>query len=290
MNRQLPYWIGVGAYDRQEYVKILNLIREHQLNTICLEANCPNRYRCFSSGTATFLILGKVCTRNCAYCNVSHGTPKGVDRSEPERIAQAVKKLGLRHAVITSVSRDDLKDGGASQFFETASAIRKKSPKCRIELLIPDFQGSTSALKRVLSSNPEVLNHNIEAVKELFPKLRPQGSYNRSIKLLKKAKTLNSKLITKSGLMLGFGESLPQVFETLHDLKDAGCDILTIGQYLQPSPNKIPVQKFYKPSEFELIKREALKLGFKSVVSGPLVRSSYLAEQSFLEVASGSAE
>jgi len=271
----LPTWIKVKPYDKEAYVKTKNLVEKNKINTVCIEANCPNRYECFSKGTATFMILGDVCTRNCLYCNVKKGRPKPVDKNEAKRIAMAVKKLDLRYVVITCVTRDDLSDGGAEQFVETIKEIRKVNPNSKIELLISDLNGNWKALKKIIDAKPDVINHNIEVVKEHFPKLRPKGSYFLSLLLLKKTKEINPKIKTKSGFMVGFGENEKQIIQTLKDLRKTKCDIVTIGQYLQPSTSHFKVKKYYTPNEFKKIEKTAKAMGFGKVMAGPLVRSSY---------------
>lgn len=247
------------------------------LHTICEEARCPNIWECWNNRTATFLILGEICTRRCHYCAVETGKPLPVDQGEPVRVAQAVQAMGLRHAVITSVNRDELEDGGASVFAETIRQIRRLNPSCAIEVLIPDFEGDQDALCTVAREQPEILNHNIETVPRLFPAIRPQGKYRRSIELLDRAKRLGMK--TKSGLIVGMGETEDEIRQVMRDLRSVGCDILTIGQYLQPTKQHLPVVRFYHPDEFALLKEEGLTLGFRHVESGPLVRSSYHAER-----------
>jgi len=271
----LPSWIKVKSYDKEAYIKTKNIIERYNLHTICIEADCPNRYECFSKGTATFMILGDVCTRNCLYCNVKKGKPKGVDKSETKRIAMAVKKLDLRYVVITCVTRDDLPDGGAEQFVDTINEIRKAKPNSKIELLISDLNGNWEALKKIVDAKPDVINHNIEVVRELFKKLRPKGSYDLSLSLLKKIKEINPEIKTKSGFMVGFGESKKQIVQTLKDLRKANCNIVTIGQYLQPSTSHFEVKKYYAPNEFKKIEKAAKAMGFEKVMAGPLVRSSY---------------
>ncbi len=277
MIKDIPSWIETEPYDKKEYLKTKNLIDDNNLVTVCVEANCPNRYECFSKGTATFMILGDTCTRNCLYCSINKGAPKEVDDNEPKRIAETVKKLGLSYAVITCVTRDDLEDGGAEQFVKTVDEIRKTSPNCRVELLISDLKGNWEALKKIIDSRPDVLNHNIEVVKGLFHTLRPDGSYDCSLQLLKKAKEFNPGIKTKSGFMLGFGESEEQIMQTIKDLKDSGCDIITIGQYLQPGRKHFKVKKYYTPEEFRNIEENARQTGINKVIAGPLVRSSYRA-------------
>jgi lipoic acid synthetase len=247
------------------------------LHTICEEARCPNVWECWNNRTATFLILGDICTRRCHYCSVTTGRPLELDREEPLRVAQAVQALGLRHAVITSVNRDELEDGGAETFAETIRQIRRLIPSCAVEVLIPDFEGNEDALAVVVKEQPEILNHNIETVRRLFPTIRPQGKYARSLELLDRAKRMGAR--TKSGLIAGMGETLDEAREVMRDLRSVGCDIVTIGQYLQPTKQHLPVDRFYHPDEFAALKAEGLAMGFSHVESGPLVRSSYHAEQ-----------
>jgi len=247
------------------------------LHTICEEARCPNVWECWNNRTATFLILGDICTRRCHYCAVTTGRPGELDREEPIRVAQAVQALGLRHAVITSVNRDELEDGGAAMFVETIRQIRRLTPSCAVEVLIPDFEGNEAALAAVVAERPDILNHNIETVRRLFPTVRPQGKYDRSITLLDRARRMGAR--TKSGLIVGMGETTDEVCEVMRDLRAVGCDIITIGQYLQPTKQHLPVARFYHPDEFAAFKAEGLSLGFSHVESGPLVRSSYHAEQ-----------
>lgn len=276
-RKRLPDWFKVKLRQGPDYREIRRIIDERGLHTICEEARCPNMWECWNNRTATFLILGDVCTRRCHYCSVETGKPQNLDLDEPQRVAEAVEALNLRHAVITSVNRDELEDGGAWVFAKTIRLIREKLPACGIEVLIPDFQGNESALKTVLNEKPDILNHNIETVPRLFPAIRPQGKYNRSIQLLKQAKQLGA--VTKSGLIAGLGESTEEIHEVMHDLRKVDCDILTIGQYLQPTRAHMPVARFYTPEEFDMLKNEGQALGFKHVESGPLVRSSYHAEQ-----------
>ena len=274
---RLPEWFKVKLRQGPDYRDIRSIIDKRGLHTICEEARCPNMWECWNNRTATFLILGDICTRRCHYCSVETGKPTGLDLEEPHRVAEAVEAMDLRHAVITSVNRDELPDGGASIFAETIQNIRKKIPSCGIEVLIPDFQGNEDALTTVLAENPDILNHNIETVPRLFPSVRPQGKYQRSIDLLKRAKEMGST--TKSGLIAGLGETAEEIYEVLQDLRAVDCDIVTIGQYLQPTKDHMPVARFYTPKEFDEFKQEAQTLGFKHVESGPLVRSSYHAEQ-----------
>ena len=274
---RLPAWFKVTFREGPDYREIRRLTKELNLHTICEEARCPNVWECWNSRTATFLILGDVCTRRCHYCAVTTGRPLPLDEAEPSRVAEAVKALGLRHAVITSVNRDELPDGGARLFAETIRAIRRELPTCTIEVLIPDFLGDESALETVLAAKPDILNHNIETVPRLFTAVRPQGLYDRSIALLQAAS--NRGAVTKSGLMVGLGETLDEVHAVMQDLHAAGCAIVSVGQYLQPTKAHWPVMRFYQPEEFRQIKEEGLALGFRHVESGPLVRSSYHAEQ-----------
>ncbi|HMS83158.1 MAG TPA: lipoyl synthase [Nitrospira sp.] len=274
---RLPAWFKVRAKTGPDYLEIKQTMERLGLHTICEEARCPNRWECWNARTATFLILGDTCTRRCHYCSVETGRPHSVDQDEPSRVAEAVKALDLRHVVITSVNRDELDDGGASIFAETIRLTRRLNPTCTIEVLIPDFEGDEEALAVVCEEKPEILNHNIETVRRLFPSIRPQGKYQRSIDLLAKAKQHGMK--TKSGLILGMGETLDEAREVMRDLRTVDCNIITIGQYLQPTRDHLPVEKFYDPSEFALLEEEGLAMGFAHVESGPLVRSSYHAEQ-----------
>lgn len=274
---RLPSWFKVNAKTGPDYLEIKDTLERLGLHTICEEARCPNRWECWNARTATFLILGDICTRRCHYCSVETGRPLPVDEKEPSRVAEAVRALGLRHAVITSVNRDELPDGGASVFAETIRQTRQVNPSCTIEVLIPDFEGNEAALAMVCAENPDILNHNIETVRRLFPSIRPQGKYQRSIDLLARAKQHGMK--TKSGLILGMGETLEEVRDVMRDLRAVDCQIITIGQYLQPTRDHLPVAKFYEPSEFALLEEAGLAMGFTHVESGPLVRSSYHAEQ-----------
>lgn len=274
---RLPSWFKVEARTGQDYLDIKQTMDRLKLHTICEEARCPNRWECWNARTATFLILGDICTRRCHYCSVETGRPGPVDREEPRRVAEAVRALGLRHAVITSVNRDELADGGAAIFAETIRQVRQFSPACSVEVLIPDFEGRETALKTVCDVRPDILNHNIETVRRLFPAIRPQGKYQRSIQLLEKAKQLG--MTTKSGMILGMGETLNEAREVMQDLRAVDCDILTIGQYLQPTTEHLAVVRFYDPDEFASLKAEGLALGFHHVEAGPLVRSSYHAAQ-----------
>lgn len=276
-HRRLPPWFKVSMRQGPDYQDIRRIMDELQLHTICEEARCPNVWECWNNRTATFLILGDVCTRRCHYCAVTTGRPHGLDREEPLRVARAVQALGLRHAVITSVNRDELEDGGASIFAETIRQIRRLIPSCAVEVLIPDFEGNEAALKTVVDERPDILNHNIETVRRLFPSIRPQGKYDRSITLLDRARRMGAR--TKSGLIVGMGETLDEVREVMRDLRAVDCRIMTIGQYLQPTKRHLPVARFYHPEEFAALKAEGVAMGFSHVESGPLVRSSYHAAQ-----------
>ena len=281
---RLPAWFKVNVREGRDYQDIRRLTGSLKLHTICEEARCPNIWECWNNRTATFLILGDICTRRCHYCSVTTGRPLPLDTAEPARVAEAVKVLGLRHAVITSVNRDEIPDGGAGIFAETIMAIRRSLPSCTIEVLIPDFMGDESALETVLAAKPDILNHNIETVSRLFPSVRPQGKYLRSIRLLEAAS--HKGAVTKSGMMVGLGETIDEVRGVMQDLRAAGCSILSLGQYLQPTTAHWPVLRFYEPSEFQRFKEDGLALGFRHVESGPLVRSSYHAEQQASSVSS----
>ncbi len=274
-----PDWLRVRAPGLPNYLRLKTLMRDLNLHTVCEEASCPNIGECWHHGTATMMILGDVCTRACGYCNVTHGRPHELDRSEPSRVATAVSALGLRYVVVTSVDRDDLPDGGAAMFAETVNQIRRVAPGCRVEVLIPDFKGLESALRAVLDAKPDVLNHNIETAARLYRVARPGGRYRWALELLNRARRLAPGIPTKSGLMVGLGETFDEVVSTIHDLRATGCAILTIGQYLRPTPANLPVTRYYHPDEFAQLKEIALRLGFGHVESGPLVRSSYHAHE-----------
>jgi lipoic acid synthetase len=280
--RRHPDWLKVRIGSGENYSKVKTLLRSTKLHTICEEAKCPNIAECFGSGTAVFLLLGDTCTRHCRYCNVSHGPTSPLNDTEPEDVAESVRTLGLKYVVVTSVTRDDLLDGGASVFSKTVRAIRQVNCDCHIEVLIPDFNGDETALQTVIDATPDVINHNIEVVEELFPHMRPQGNYQRSLQVLKIIKTKAKDIPSKSGLMIGLGESTEQILTTLRDLRDAQVDFLTIGQYLQPTSTHAPVKKYYTPDEFLQLKNAAVQLGFTHVESGPLVRSSYHAQNALL--------
>ena len=274
-----PEWLKVRAPGSPAYLRLKGLMRERGLHTVCEEAHCPNIGECWNHGTATFMILGDVCTRACAYCAVAHGRPADVDLAEPVRVADAIGAMALRHAVITSVDRDDLPDGGASVFAETIRRTKTRLPDCRIEVLIPDFQGSETALCTVLDAGPDVLNHNIETVPRLYRMARSGGRYPRSLQLLDRSRRYRPGIPTKTGIMVGLGEDVDEVASVLDDLRGVGVSILTIGQYLRPTPKHAPMTRYYHPDEFAGLKRMALAKGFGHVESGPLVRSSYHAHE-----------
>lgn len=274
-----PPWIRAKAPAGENYSQVRALVDRMQLHTVCQSAHCPNIGECWHAKTATFMILGNTCTRNCRFCAVDSGCPEPVDQNEPERVAEAVKILELRHAVITSVTRDDVPDGGASIFAETIRAIRRLHPSCSIEVLIPDFAGAEESLRTVVEARPDILNHNIETVARMYQHIRPQAVYSQSLELLRRAKEMDSDILTKSGIMVGVGETVSEVVETMKDLRSIGCNILTIGQYLRPSVNHVPIDRYYTPDEFEYLKKTGLELGFRHVESAPLVRSSYHAAE-----------
>lgn len=272
-----PKWLKVKLPTGKSYKNVRDLVTEHKLHTICESGNCPNMGECWGAGTATFMILGNVCTRSCGFCAVSTGRPEKVDVFEPGRVASSVKLMKVKHAVITSVDRDDLSDGGADTWVSTVKAIRRQSPETTLETLIPDFAGIWENLNKIIDVSPEIVSHNIETVRRLTKTIRVQAKYNRSLELLLRLKQGGMK--TKSGLMLGLGETQEEVFETLEDLRSVKVDIVTLGQYLQPTPKHAPVEEFINPDQFEKYKEFGLKLGFRFVESGPLVRSSYHAEK-----------
>ncbi len=271
-----PDWLKVRLPQGDGYSRIRALVEEHRLHTVCESARCPNLGECWSAGTATFMILGDICTRSCGFCAVHTGRPQGLDLDEPERLARAIRTLGVRHAVITSVNRDELADGGASIFAASVEAVRRTVPGCRVEVLIPDFLGNWEALDTVLTAAPDILNHNTETVPRLYARVRPKAKYERSLELLRRAKDRGA--LTKSGLMVGIGETDAEVMTVMGDLRRVECDILTIGQYLQPTKQHLPVERFVHPEQFARFRQEALRMGFRHCESGPLVRSSYHAE------------
>ncbi len=278
---RLPPWFKIRLTTSERLWEVRSLVRRNNLHTVCTSAACPNQTECWNAGTATFLILGNTCTRSCRFCNVPKGTPQSVEADEPYRVASAVESLSLTYAVITSVTRDDLPDGGSGLFAETIRAIRRRVPMCRVEVLIPDFQGSESSLNTVLQAKPDVLNHNIETVPSLYKRVRPKADYGRSIELLSRAHALGA--VTKSGMMLGLGESKEEILSVLEDLRIAGCSLLTLGQYLQPGKNSLPVEQYYHPDEFLELRDKAMSLGFSHVTAGPLVRSSYHAGEHLIK-------
>ena len=279
VERRLPEWFKVKAPGSTNFIELRSQIQGANLNTVCEEAACPNIGDCWDRGTATFMILGDICTRSCSYCNVKTGRPITLDRTEPFRVAVTVKRMNLKYAVITSVDRDDLEDYGSSFFAETIKQIRHLSPSCNVEVLIPDFEGSRKSLVKVLNAQPQVLNHNIETVRRVFKKVRPRGNYDVSLDLLRNVKKINGNMPTKSGMMVGLGETKDEILITMKDLRNVGCDLLTIGQYLRPSKKHHPLIRFYHPDEFAQLKKLGLEMGFKHVASGPLVRSSYHADE-----------
>ena len=274
-----PEWLKVRAPGSPGYLRLKGLMRGQGLHTVCEEAHCPNIGDCWHHGTATFMILGDVCTRACGFCAVQHGRPAGLDLDEPARVAEAVRSMALRYVVITSVDRDDLEDGGAPIFAETIRLIRAARPECRVEVLIPDFRGSEPSLRTVLDAGPDVLNHNTETVPRLYRYARPGGRYPRTLELLGRARAWAPHIATKSGIMVGLGEAWHEVVETLADLRAAGVGIVTIGQYLSPSAAHLPVARYYHPDEFEMLRATAMNMGFGHVECGPLVRSSYHAHE-----------
>ena len=281
MPRYHPPWLKVRLPTGAKFHQVNALLREHNLHTVCQSALCPNKGECFSRGVATFMILGDVCTRGCRFCHVSKGSPAPVDEGEAYRVAQAVSKLGLRHAVVTSVTRDDLPDGGAALFAATITAIRALNPNCRVEVLVPDFNGSLEALKLVLRAKPDILNHNLETVERLYSRVRPGADYERSLNLLHQSKQIAPNIVTKSGMMMGLGEEREEIIKTLAELREVDCDMVTIGQYLQPAKHLLPVSRYYTPQEFAELRQTAHNMGFRYVASAPLVRSSYQADLQF---------
>ena len=277
--RRLPDWLKVKAPGSAGYIELRQLVKSEGLNTVCEEAHCPNIGECWDRGTATFMVLGDICTRACSYCAVNTGMPTTLDLQEPVRLAETVERLGLRYAVITSVDRDDLPDGGAFIFAQCIRQIRRRLPSCKVEVLIPDFQGDLDALAKVMDAKPDTLNHNIETVRRVFSRVRPKGGYDMSLELLANAKRLDRNAVTKSGMMVGLGESWDEIVETMRDLRSVDCDLLTIGQYLRPSDKHAPLARWYTPAEFDELRQEGEALGFRHVASGPLVRSSYHADE-----------
>jgi len=273
-----PPWIRVRLPRGKRYVRLKALKHRKSLHTVCEEARCPNIAECWESGHATFLILGDFCSRNCGFCAVNTGRPEAVDWGEPLRVAEAAARMGLRHVVVTSVTRDDLPDGGAALFAETIRQIRYQRTGCTVEVLVPDFRGDLQALRLVVEARPDVLGHNVETVPRLYPQARPQAIYQRSLEVIRSAKEMDQDLLTKSGLMVGLGETMDEVLKVMNHLREIDCDILTIGQYLRPSKTHLPVVRYYTPEEFDKLKEAGYRAGFRWVESGPLVRSSYRSE------------
>ena len=278
-KKSLPEWLKVKIPGGENYLRIQKMLRSSNLHTVCEEARCPNIGGCWDRGTATFMILGDICTRACRYCAVTSGKPLSLDPLEAYKLSKVVEKMNLKYVVITSVNRDDLENGGAEVFAECVHHIRKRLSECKIEVLIPDFEGKKSALEIVVGVSPDTVNHNIETVRSIFPQVRPKGDYDQSLKLLETVKSLDSASVTKSGIMVGLGEQIDEIKQTMKDLVSVGCDLLTIGQYLQPSSKHIERVKWYTPSEFNELADIGRGIGFKHVVSGPLVRSSYHADE-----------
>ena len=278
-ERRLPAWLKVRAPGGPNYLDLRKRFRDSALHTVCEEAHCPNIGDCWERRTATFMILGDICTRACSYCAVTTGTPLTLDLEEPVRLAETVERMGLRYAVITSVNRDELPDGGAFIFAQCIRQIRRRLPTCKVEVLIPDFQGDRNALATVVNAAPDTLNHNIETVRRVFPRVRAKGDYDQSLELLSRAREQAPHGVTKSGMMVGLGETWNEIIETMRDLRSVSCDLLTIGQYLRPSEKHVPLSRWYTPDEFDELRLEGEALGFKHVASGPLVRSSYHADE-----------
>jgi lipoic acid synthetase len=282
-----PEWLKISLKTTENFKKVGSLVSDHSLHTVCQEARCPNIYECWNQRTATFMILGDVCTRHCGFCSVKKGSPGPVDPEEPENVARAAEKMGVQFAVVTSVDRDDLPDEGAAHFADTIKAIRARLPHCKVEVLIPDFNGRRDLLEIVLEANPEVLAHNLETVKALYRRVRPVAVYDQSLRVIRDTVDYHEKhgldIRTKCGIMVGLGETTGQVLETLKDIAATGCDIVTVGQYLSPKSNSLPVEKFYTPEEFEMLREKALEFGIKHAESAPLVRSSYHAHRAHAE-------
>lgn len=277
--KRRPEWIKVRAPGGEKYDFLKDLMRSKQLHTVCEEAHCPNIGECWGAGTATFLILGDICTRSCGFCDIKTGRPLALDWAEPIRVAEAVKAMNLQHVVITSVNRDEREDGGAPIFAQCIRRVREVQPGCSIEVLIPDFKGGRANLQTVMAARPEILNHNVETVARLFKKVQPQDKYEWAMATLRNAKEIDAEVLTKSGIMLGLGETWDEIWAVMQDVVDCGVDILTIGQYLQPSRKHLPIERYYHPDEFEQLRQLGYEMGFRWVESGPLVRSSYRAAQ-----------
>lgn len=274
-----PEWLRIGRMDREKIQEVQQLLRKLNLHTVCEESMCPNIGKCFEKKTATFLIMGDICTRNCKFCDIKFGKPEPLDPHEPNHLVEAAEKLGLKHVVITSVTRDDLPDGGASHFAKITKKLREHDESLIIELLIPDLKGKESDIRKVIEAKPDIINHNVEVVPRLFRKVTPQANYKRSLKLLKIAKEINPKIYTKSGLMVGLGETKEEVIELMKDLREVDCDILTVGQYLKPPSSDLEIEEFVHPSVFKEYEEKAYEMGFQFVASAPFVRSSFNAEE-----------
>jgi len=281
MHQRLPEWLKKDIINTEKTRTVRKILKHSGLNTVCDHARCPNRGECYAKNTATFMIFGDVCTRNCRFCNITSDAPRELNPEEPLLVAKAVKELGLEYAVITSVTRDDMQDGGAEHFARTIAEIRKLSPNAKVEVLTPDFKGKHDSILKVIAAKPDVFNHNIETVKRLYPTARPQANYQQSLDFIAFVKKTSPDIFTKSGLMVGLGETFAEIEELLTDLKNHNCDIVTIGQYIQPTKQHLPVEKYYTPEEFEELKQLALKIGIKHPVSSPLTRSSYKAAEVF---------
>ncbi len=279
IDRARPEWLRVRLPTGPSYENLRRLMRTKELHTVCEEAHCPNMAECWGAGTATFMILGDTCTRSCGFCAVKTGRPGVVDAEEPRRVGEAVAQMGLGHAVVTSVNRDELPDGGAEIFAETIREIRRQSPSTTVEVLIPDFVGRPESLDAVLDARPEILNHNVETVPRLYPRVRPQARYERSLEVLRRTKQRAADLVCKSGIMVGLGETRDEVIATMRDIASQGTDVLTVGQYLRPSPVHLPIERYWTPSEFDDLHDVGMTMGFRHVEAGPLVRSSYHAER-----------
>jgi len=279
IDRARPEWLKVRLPTGPTYENLRRLMRSKELHTVCEEAHCPNMAECWGAGTATFMILGDTCTRSCGFCAVKTGRPGVVDAEEPRRVGEAVAQMALGHAVVTSVNRDELPDGGAEIFAETIREIRRQSPSTTVEVLIPDFVGRPESLDTVLAARPEILNHNVETVPRLYPRVRPQARYERSLEVLRRTKERAPDLVCKSGIMVGLGETRDEVTATMRDIASQGTDILTVGQYLRPSPVHLPIERYWTPSEFDELRDAGMTMGFRHVEAGPLVRSSYHAER-----------
>lgn len=288
MKKKNERWVNYTSHDPTVYFKTENLLEGLLLHTVCASAQCPNRGTCFAEGTATFLLLGNTCTRNCSFCAVEHGSPLPVDEDEPRRISEAVATMNIKHVVLTSVTRDDLPDGGASQFSRTVAAVRGGNPAVTIEVLIPDLKGSEDALRQILDEHPHVLNHNLETIPRLYPKLRSQADYHRSLHVLRSAKEYQPHCLTKSGLMVGVGEQPEEILEAMEDLRNVGCDFLTIGQYLRPSFDHHPIVRHVREEEFVTYRERGERMGFAAVFSSRLVRSSFMAGDLFKKGDTGS--